>query len=139
MSEAKNNMVYFNGRYMPVQQAGIGLFNGGWLHGAGLFETMWAQNRRVFRLDKHLDRLFSSAERLLAPVDRAALPDQDALGELMEQNGLAEARIRLTVRRTIRMVALTRRGMTSVSVGLEAQSAKIRPGGELKASPPGRP
>ena len=90
-------MVYFNGKCLPVEQASIGLNNGGWLHGAGLFETMRAENGRVFRLDKHLDRLCSSAQRLLAPIDQAPLPDHDALGELLERNGLADARVRLTV------------------------------------------
>ncbi|MFQ5459125.1 MAG: aminotransferase class IV [Myxococcota bacterium] len=90
-------VVYLNGSFVPVGEARIGVRNGGWLHGAGLFETMRAEHGRVFRVEKHLDRLIASAEKLLVPVDRGRLPGAQAFGELLERNGLARARVRLTV------------------------------------------
>lgn len=92
-----SHVVYLNGESVPVEQATIGVYNGGWLHGAGLFETMRAENGRVFRLDKHYDRLCASAERLLAPLERSALPDQETLARLLESNELRSARVRVTV------------------------------------------
>ena len=90
-------IVYFNGQCIRADEAHIGLDNGGWLHGAGLFETMRAGAGRVFRLEKHLDRLCASAERLLAPVERSTLPDDDTLSRLLARNDLTDARVRLTV------------------------------------------
>ncbi|MEE9295938.1 MAG: aminotransferase class IV [Phycisphaerae bacterium] len=92
-----NRTVYLNGEFMASSDAHVGVYNAGWLHGAGLFETMRAENRRVFRLDHHLHRLCASAKQLLTPVDRALLPAAETLEQLLERNGLTEARVRLTV------------------------------------------
>lgn len=92
-----DSVVYLNHEFMPVDRATIGVFNGGWLHGAGLFETMRAENGRVFRLQGHLKRLRASAERLLTPIPEELLPDADIVGELLARNGLSRARVRLTV------------------------------------------
>ncbi len=92
-----NQTVWLNGAFVSADEARIGVYDGGWLHGAGLFETMRAEGGKVFRLAKHVGRLCASAEKLIAPVDVDALPGQGAIGELLERNGLREARVRMTV------------------------------------------
>ncbi len=89
--------VYLNGSFLPADEAMISIFDGGWLHGAGLFETMRAENGRVFRLESHVQRLFRSAEALLTPIDRNLLPSSAIFEELLLRNRLQRARIRLTV------------------------------------------
>jgi len=91
------NTVYLNGSFTPESNASVGIYNGGWLHGAGLFETMRAQNGRVFRLESHIERLRRSASKLLVPIERDALPDEGVFAELLKRNGLKAARVRLTV------------------------------------------
>jgi branched-subunit amino acid aminotransferase/4-amino-4-deoxychorismate lyase len=90
-------IVYLNGELMSADRAAVSVFNGGWLHGAGLFETMRAEHRRVFRLERHLQRLRASANRLLAPIPVGALPDAESVNRLLAKNELSNARIRLTV------------------------------------------
>jgi len=90
-------IVYLNGQFISGESAAVSIDNGGWLHGAGLFETIRAENRHAFRLARHLDRMCASAARLLAPVVRAALPDQSVIGKLMQANELTDARIRVTL------------------------------------------
>lgn len=90
-------MVYLNGAFVPRDAAHVGVHNGGWLHGAGLFETMRAENGRVFRLRAHLDRLVRSAEALLRPVDATWLPDDHVVSKLLDHCELDVARVRLTV------------------------------------------
>ena len=82
---------------MPSSEAVIGIYDGGFLHGGGLFETMRAEHGKVFRLDQHLGRLRRSAARLLSPLADDALPDAAVLSDLLERNQLESARIRLTV------------------------------------------
>ena len=89
--------VYLNGRFVPELDARVGVYDGAFLHGAGLFETMRAENARVFRLEVHLERLLRSAARLLVPIRREALPDTETFRELLDRNQLQAARIRLTV------------------------------------------
>jgi branched-subunit amino acid aminotransferase/4-amino-4-deoxychorismate lyase len=89
--------VLLNGEFLPTTAARISVANGGWLHGAGLFETMRAQNRCVFRLDRHLNRLLASAEALQFPLERPHLPVASELSELLERDNLFDARLRLTI------------------------------------------
>src|SRR5690554_4107655 len=90
-------VVYLNGEFMSAADARIGVFDGGWLHGAGLFETMRAESGRIFRVETHIDRLRQSAAKLLRPVERVELPSRVDFMELLDRNSLIEARVRLTV------------------------------------------
>lgn len=90
-------IVYLNGRFVPEPDAHVSVYDGAFLHGAGLFETMRAENARVFRLEAHLERLIRSAARLLVPIQREALPGAETFRELLDRNQLQAARIRLTV------------------------------------------
>lgn len=89
--------VYLNGEFLLATEAYVSVYDGGWLHGAGLFETLRAENGRVFRLEQHLQRLQRSASVLLSPIDRAHLPCAEDFKKLLECNALLKARIRLTV------------------------------------------
>jgi branched-subunit amino acid aminotransferase/4-amino-4-deoxychorismate lyase len=92
-----SNIVFFNGAYMPADEARISIFDGGFLHGAGLFESMRADYGHAFRLDAHIDRLLHSAEKLGLPIARPDLPLTRDVDELLERNDLDTARLRLTV------------------------------------------
>lgn len=89
--------VHFNKEFVDASGASLSIHDGGWLHGAGLFETMRAENGRVFRLESHIQRLQRSAETILVPIERDALPTTDDVSGLLTRNGLTKARLRLTV------------------------------------------
>jgi len=89
--------VWYNGTLLSESEARVPVDDGGWLHGAGLFETMRAEHGAVFRFQRHLDRLCASAEKLLRPIDPRQLPTADDGRALLRANGLAQARLRLTV------------------------------------------
>jgi branched-chain amino acid aminotransferase len=91
------SFVYFNREFLPESEAKVGIDDGGWLHGAGLFETMRAEDGRIFRLESHMERLMCSAEKLLRPIPREDLPSVDDLHGLLERNELKTARVRMTV------------------------------------------
>ena len=86
-------IIYLNGRLLPRSRARLSPFDHGFLYGYGLFETMRAYRGDIFRLDRHLSRLYRSAEALgLALFDLEA-----ACRETLQANKLKEARVRLTV------------------------------------------
>lgn len=89
--------VYLNDRLVEAGEARVSVFDAGLLHGVGLFETMRAYNGVVFRLGDHLERLRSSAGKLGLTVPEDTGPWREAVGRLLEANGLQEARVRLTV------------------------------------------
>lgn len=90
-------VVYLNGNFVETADASVDVYDGGFLHGAGLFETMRAEHGRIFRLGAHIDRLRHSADELLSPIASEVLPSAEVLADLLERNGLREARVRLTV------------------------------------------
>ncbi len=89
--------VLLNGQFVEQRSAVVSAYDAAFLHGVGLFETMRAGGGRVFKLEAHLSRLLNSAAKLLAPMDRTVLPDAERFEELLQRNGLQEARVRLTV------------------------------------------
>ena len=96
-STVLNDIVWHNGKFLARREAGIAVDDGGWLHGAGLFETMRAENGRVFRLDSHLERLCRSAQVLLRPIRHDELPTREVFEQLLAKKELRVARVRLTV------------------------------------------
>lgn len=92
-------LVYINGELIPGEEAKVSVFDHGFLYGDGLFETMRAYQRRIFRLEHHLQRLFLSLEYLkfLIPFNFDSL--KEAIYKTIEANRLEDAYIRLTVTR----------------------------------------
>ena len=70
--------VWINGDFYDRDQAKASVFDAGFQHGVGLFETMQARGKHVFRLDDHLRRLHDSAREL-------------GLTERLQEQPLAEA------------------------------------------------
>jgi branched-chain amino acid aminotransferase len=88
-----------NGNIVPESQALIPATDRGFLYGDGLFETIHAYGRKLFRLDQHLDRLARGAE-LLAMQPRPDLKKLDSFAqELVDAAKFPEANVRLTYTR----------------------------------------
>lgn len=92
-----SDFVYLSGRLVPADEATVSVFDAGFSHGAGLFETLRAYNGRIMSLSAHIERLNHSASTLEIPVSLDVEQIRDAADQLMEANDLREARLRLTV------------------------------------------
>jgi len=92
-----SDVVFLNGAFVPAADARISIYDGGFLHGAGLFETMRADFGKVFRLTEHVDRMLNSAAKLGLPIERPDLPLTRDFDELIRRNNLVTARLRMTV------------------------------------------
>ena len=90
-----------DGKFLDRDSAMVSVFDHGLLYGDGVFEGIRAYNQRVFRLERHLDRLYKSAKAvwLEIPMDKAAM------GRMVEaavvKSGLQDAYIRLVVTRGV--------------------------------------
>jgi branched-chain amino acid aminotransferase len=89
--------VFLNDKLVNSEDARIPAGDGGFLYGAGLFETMRANNGVVFRLSDHLDRLLNSAKALFIEHSYSKEYLQDCVNKALKANGLTDARIRLTM------------------------------------------
>jgi len=90
-------MVYINGKIVDGDVAAVPALDRGLLYGYGLFETMRSYGGAVFRLDRHLERLMRSAQALGLAVAPDVSQIVVAVAETLQANGLADARVRLTV------------------------------------------
>jgi branched-chain amino acid aminotransferase len=91
--------VWINGEIANEEIAGVSLRDTGLLHAAGVFTTMRAQAGRVFRLSQHLRRLRQSCEALFIPLQFDDAKLTDAVAEVLQQNDLRDARMRITATR----------------------------------------
>src|SRR5437870_115944 len=91
--------VYINGKFLPQSEAKLSVFDHGLLYGDGVFEGIRAYNGRVFKLERHIDRLFDSAKaiRLDVPLTREQVAQ--VVVEACRRNGIADGYIRLLVTR----------------------------------------
>jgi branched-subunit amino acid aminotransferase/4-amino-4-deoxychorismate lyase len=83
---------YLNGEIVPADRASVSVWDAGFLHGASAFTTMLVRCGKVFRLERHLNRLFDTVS--LLNLRTGATPDSlaAAVGRLIEANGLAGTR-----------------------------------------------
>ena len=89
--------VWLNGEFVDHDSASVPVFDAGFQHGVGLFETMSARNGRVFRAEAHMHRLIESARALLLSDRLRAAPLIEAVNHTVQRNDLETARVRLTV------------------------------------------
>ena len=89
--------VWLNGTFIERDETKVSVFDAGFQHGVGLFETMLARNGKIFRPQAHLQRLTESARRLLLSERLRVEPLSEAVQLSLTENGLEEARVRLTL------------------------------------------
>lgn len=91
--------VWMNGELIPAEDAKIGVYDHGLLYGDGVFEGIRAYHGRVFKLDRHLERLYASAQAICLAIPFTAEQLSQAISQTMEANSQADAYIRLVVTR----------------------------------------
>ena len=89
--------VWINGEFVDRDAARVSIFDAGFQHAIGLFETMSGRNGVVFRAHSHMNRLAESAKHLLLNERLRIDPLVEALQHVLQRNNLREARVRLTV------------------------------------------
>lgn len=89
---------WVDGELVPLERASVSVLDQGFRTGEGVFETMRAYGRHVFRLGPHLDRAATGAVRLGFEV-----PPQDQLAAAVQAtvDANAEAAPDLAVRLTV--------------------------------------
>ncbi len=90
------SIVYLDGALVRAGEARIDPADRGFTLGDGLFETMRVNDGRVFRLDRHLDRLRAAAERIALPLTEGLA---EAVADTVRANHISEGAVRLTVTR----------------------------------------
>ena len=79
-------VVYHTGKWIPVSKAGMHIYDSQSFFGDGIFEMVRTFNQEFFILDKHIDRLFRSANYLQIPISKTKQEITDLCKETLERN-----------------------------------------------------
>src|SRR2546427_8891312 len=122
-ASAMDLTVCVNGKFVPQSEPKVSVFDHGLLYGDGVFEGIRAYNGRVFKLERHMDRLFQSAKA----IDLKIPHTKDEIGriclETYRRNEMKEGYIRPIITRGLG------------DRGLDAGKCKSGPSSSVSAQP----
>ena len=93
--------IYRDGKFVSEEEAAVSPFDRGFLYGDGLFETLRCYDGKMFRFDRHIERLRSGLERLGIPLSVNEAEFAAVLRELMKRNNVANGVARIIVTRGV--------------------------------------
>ena len=119
--------IHIDGNLHDEADARISVFDHGLLYGDGVFEGIRFYNRRVFRLEEHIRRLYDSARSILLNVP--VTPDEmtASLLETCRANDLNDGYIRLIITRGVGSLGLSPYKCPKPSVIIIASALSIYP------------
>ncbi|MHB1127801.1 MAG: branched-chain-amino-acid transaminase [Bacillota bacterium] len=92
-------IIYFDGQYVPSEEAKVSVFDHGLLYGDGVFEGIRIYHGRVFKLKEHLDRLYESARSITLKLELTKEELKEAVLETARRNNISDGYVRLVVSR----------------------------------------
>jgi len=94
-------VAYVNGKYFKASEAKISIFDQGFIFGDGVYDTLVVRNGYIFKLDKHIDRLYRSAKavKITPPLDKEEL--KKIIIETVRRSGLRDAYLKCIITRGI--------------------------------------
>ncbi|NBV20883.1 MAG: aminodeoxychorismate lyase [Proteobacteria bacterium] len=101
LRDKRRVMVFFNGRFVPAEQAVVSAFDRGFLYGDGLFETLRVMNGVPLRWDAHWRRFALGLQRLDLTVPWLPEYLRANAANLSHHNQLPDALLRLTISRGV--------------------------------------
>jgi branched-chain amino acid aminotransferase len=96
---APAGVVYVSGAFRASADAAISVFDHGLLYGDGVFEGIRAYNGRIFKLERHIERLFDSAKAIRLEIPQSPEDVCDIVVDTCRQNEIHDGYIRLVVTR----------------------------------------
>jgi branched-chain amino acid aminotransferase len=98
--------VYIDGQLYAKEDAKISVYDHGLLYGDGVFEGIRSYGGKVFRMEAHLDRLWSSAKAILLTIPISREEMATAIEKTLAVNGIQDGYIRVVVTRGIGTLGL---------------------------------
>jgi branched-chain amino acid aminotransferase len=100
-STGENQKIWLDGKIVDQAEAKISVFDHGLLYGDGIFEGIRMYSGKVFRLDQHIDRLFSSAKSILLKLSWTKAEVIEAVIDTIKANHLTDGYVRLVITRGV--------------------------------------
>ncbi len=120
-------VAYVNGSFIPKDEARVSVYDHGYLYGDGIFEGIRAYNGRIFRLDRHLDRLYDSAKYVMLDIPLSKQELAAAILETVRRCGLRDAYIRPVISRGVGDLGLDPRKCKTPTVVIIVDTIQLYP------------
>ncbi|NLY03015.1 MAG: branched-chain-amino-acid transaminase [Rhodopirellula sp.] len=91
--------IWINGKLYDKENAKVSVYDHGLLYGDGVFEGIRSYGGKVFRLRRHLDRLWDSAKAIWLTIPVSKEDMAQAIEATLQANGLQDGYIRVVVTR----------------------------------------
>ena len=90
-------IVFLNGKFTTLKNAKISALDRGFLYGDGIFETMRSYDGKIFKLEEHIDRFFTSLKilKIKSPYTKTKLCS--LINKTLRINKLKNAYIKLLI------------------------------------------
>jgi branched-chain amino acid aminotransferase len=94
-----STVIYVSGRYQAENEATVHVLDHGLLYGDGVFEGIRAYNGRLFKLDRHIERLYQSALAMRIAIPHAPSELAGIVVDTCRRNGIEDGYVRLVITR----------------------------------------
>jgi branched-chain amino acid aminotransferase len=119
--------IYINGKYYDKADAKISVFDHGLLYGDGIFEGIRVYAGRIFRLRRHLERLYDSAKAIKLEMPLNFEQMMAAVRDAVEVNQKQDVYIRLVVTRGVGTLGLDPRKASNPQVIIIVDDIQLYP------------
>jgi branched-chain amino acid aminotransferase len=120
-------LIWIDGQYYDRATAKISVFDHGLLYGDGVFEGIRSYNGRIFRLERHLERLYASAKAIWLEVPLLRPELHRVVEEAVGKSGIKDAYIRLVITRGVGDLGLDPRKCPKPSIICIVDTIKLWP------------
>jgi branched-chain amino acid aminotransferase len=119
--------IHLNGALVAKEDAKVSVFDHGFLYGDGVFEGIRIYNRRIFRLDAHLERLYRSAKAIWLTPPLSVAEMKQAIIDTVAANQLDNGYIRAVISRGTGDLGLDPRKCPKPTVVIIADAITLYP------------
>ncbi len=119
--------IHLDGQLVPASEAKVSVYDHGFLYGDGVFEGIRIYNRRIFRLDAHMTRLYRSAKAIWLEPPYSVAEMKTAIEETVAANQIENGYIRAIISRGKGDLGLDPRKCPKPTVVIIADGIKLYP------------
>ena len=119
--------IFLNNHLVDQSEAKISVFDHGFLYGDGVFEGIRFYERRIFKLEEHLERLEYSAKAIMLKILWTRKELIEAVCQTCRANNLDDGYIRLVISRGVGNLGLNPKNCTEPQLVIIADKIQLYP------------
>lgn len=119
--------IFLNNHLVDQSEAKISVFDHGFLYGDGVFEGIRFYQRRIFKLEEHLERLEYSAKAIMLEILWTRKELIEAVCQTCRANNLDDGYIRLVISRGVGNLGLNPKNCTEPQLVIIADKIQLYP------------